>query len=188
MNLREGTRRLALLLGVVGTILGTFASYVELQTVLNQRARHNRFEQLANSSVAEQARKNCFESSAPSEHQPWEKYQSPLPKGFIPDNPPYCFSPINDPNTFDYTPSELNSGGIKTVHFENREIASTNPRTARRSIRRQHRPHGCTSDCALSRPWIPHPVGCNSRNRMGGSRFRPTGEVGQSTVRGRLHT
>jgi hypothetical protein len=127
LNLREGTRRLALLLGVVGAILGGFASYTELQTVLNQRARHNRFAQLAASSVAEQARKNCFESSAPSEHQPWEKYQPPLPKGFIPDNPPYCFSPINDPNTFDYTPSELNSGGIKTVHFENREIASIEP-------------------------------------------------------------
>jgi len=42
MNLREGTRRLALLLGVVGTIFGGFASYMELQTVQNQRARHNR--------------------------------------------------------------------------------------------------------------------------------------------------
>jgi hypothetical protein len=126
MNLREGTQRLALLLGVLGAILGGFASYVELQTTLAQRTRHNKFEQLANSSVAEQARKNCFESSAPSEHGPWGKYQPPLPKGFK-LIPPYCFNPINDPNAFDYTPSELNSGGIKTVHFENREIASIEP-------------------------------------------------------------
>lgn len=49
MNLREGTRRLALLLGVVGVLLGGFASYVELQSTIGQRAAHNRFEQLANS-------------------------------------------------------------------------------------------------------------------------------------------
>ena len=129
MNLREGTRRLALLLGVVGAIIGGFASYVELQTTLGQRARHNRFEQLANPSVVQQARKSCFGGSAQSEHGPWEKYQTPqesvppLTKGDI-LVPPYCFTPIADPNTADYTPSELNNGGIKTVHFENREIAS----------------------------------------------------------------
>ena len=57
MNLREGTRRLALLLGVVGAILGGFASYVELQTTLAQRTRHNRFEQLAASEVVQHERK-----------------------------------------------------------------------------------------------------------------------------------
>jgi hypothetical protein len=57
VNLREGTRRLALLLGVVGAILGGFASYLELQTVLNQRARHNKFEQLAASDVVKHERK-----------------------------------------------------------------------------------------------------------------------------------
>ena len=57
MNLREGTRRLALLLGVVGAILGGIASYLVLQPALEQRARHNRFEQLANSDVVKQERK-----------------------------------------------------------------------------------------------------------------------------------
>jgi hypothetical protein len=56
MNLKEGTRRLALLLGVVGAIAGGFVSYLELQTTLEQRARHNRFEQLANSPVVQQER------------------------------------------------------------------------------------------------------------------------------------
>ncbi len=56
MNLREGTRRLALLLGAVGAIAGGFASYIELHSVLGQRARHNRFEQLANSDVVQQER------------------------------------------------------------------------------------------------------------------------------------
>ena len=57
MNLREGTRRLALLLGAVGAILGGFASYTELQTVLSQRARHNKFGQLAVSDVVQWERK-----------------------------------------------------------------------------------------------------------------------------------
>ena len=56
MNLREGTRRLALLLGVVGAIAGGFISYLELQTVLDRQVRHNRFEQLANSDVVKQER------------------------------------------------------------------------------------------------------------------------------------
>ena len=57
MNLREGTRRLALLLGAVGAILGAFASYVELQTSLAQRMRHIEFERLAASDVVQQERK-----------------------------------------------------------------------------------------------------------------------------------
>ena len=54
MNLKEGTRRLALLLGVVGAIVGGFASYAELQSVLSQRARHVEFEQLAKSAAVQQ--------------------------------------------------------------------------------------------------------------------------------------
>ncbi len=58
MNLREGTRRLALLLGVAGAVLGGFASYMELQTVLAQRERHNKFDQLASSDVVQQERRS----------------------------------------------------------------------------------------------------------------------------------
>jgi hypothetical protein len=57
VNLREGTRRLALILGVVGIIVGGFASYLFLQPTLDQRARHNKFEQLATSDVVKQVRK-----------------------------------------------------------------------------------------------------------------------------------
>jgi hypothetical protein len=57
VNFREGTRRLALLLGLAGAIAGGSASYLELQPVLSQRAAHKRFEQLANSDVVEQERK-----------------------------------------------------------------------------------------------------------------------------------
>ena len=63
MNLREGTRRLALLLGVVGAIAGGFASYSELLTVLEQWARHNRFEQLAASPFVQHAQESCYASS-----------------------------------------------------------------------------------------------------------------------------
>lgn len=58
MNLREGARRLALLSGAIGAILGGFVSYVELQTVLSQRARHDQFEALVNSDVVMQERKS----------------------------------------------------------------------------------------------------------------------------------
>jgi len=85
MNLREGTRRLALLVGVVGVILGGFASYVELQTVLNRRALHNRFEQLTASDVVQHERKRLQ-----------------TPPDFIPDPDPYAAiaKPIQiDPQT-----------------------------------------------------------------------------------------
>lgn len=58
MNLGEGTRRLALFLGVVGAILGGFASYLELQSVLSQRARHNAFQSLAGSESVQRERKS----------------------------------------------------------------------------------------------------------------------------------
>ena len=47
MNLKEGTRRLALLLGAVGAILGGVASYAKLQTVI----KHNEFEAFENSRI-----------------------------------------------------------------------------------------------------------------------------------------
>jgi hypothetical protein len=63
MNLREGTRRLALLLGVVGAILGGFASYTDLQTVRSQSERHAEFERLtagfANSKLAQRMRQDA---------------------------------------------------------------------------------------------------------------------------------
>ena len=58
MNLREGTGRLALLLGAVGTILGDFASGTEVQSVISQRTAHKMFEQLGNSDVVKQERKS----------------------------------------------------------------------------------------------------------------------------------
>jgi len=60
VNLREGTRRLALLLGVVGAICGGFVSYSELQSVMEQRASYAKFERLAASGVVQQERKNCL--------------------------------------------------------------------------------------------------------------------------------
>ena len=45
--LREGTRRLAVLLGAVGLVVGGFASYMESQTLMRQRENHKKFQQLA---------------------------------------------------------------------------------------------------------------------------------------------
>jgi hypothetical protein len=83
LNLREGTRRLALLLGVVGAILGGFASYVELQTTLEQSLRHNRFERLAGSDVVQIERKLLPPKGKLSQQDiaDLRKIQSMLPEG-----------------------------------------------------------------------------------------------------------
>jgi hypothetical protein len=93
MNLKEGTRRLALLLGAVGAILGGFASYSELQTIREQRASHNRFEQLAASPVVQRARHSIEIACAqdPSDKQCGDKSYAPM--------------------------SEVNSSGIKTIYW-----------------------------------------------------------------------
>jgi len=56
LNLKEGTRRLAVLVGLAGVILGAFASYIELQSLLSQKVRHNAFEQLTASDVVKHER------------------------------------------------------------------------------------------------------------------------------------
>lgn len=87
MNLREGTRRLALLLGVLGAIAGGFVSYLEWQEIQSQRARHNKFEQLAASDVVQQERKNLAAGwvridPKTGERQGWE-WPSTVDKGGI---------------------------------------------------------------------------------------------------------
>jgi len=78
MNLKEGTRRLALLLGVAGAICGSFASYLELQTILEQRARHSNFERYANSDVVRQE-KGEPDWSVRNAQAPGEKW-NPVPE------------------------------------------------------------------------------------------------------------
>ena len=109
MNLREGTRRLALLLGIVGAIAGGYVSFLELVTILPQQARHNRFEQLANSEAAQRERKcrSLGYASGCSELPP------PLPPGHTLDKPKYTIE------NADGTPlaSEVNKGGIGTINW-----------------------------------------------------------------------
>ena len=61
VNFKEGTRRLALLLGAVGVILGGVVSYVELQSALEQRVNHNKWVRLSASDVVQQERKTCLD-------------------------------------------------------------------------------------------------------------------------------
>jgi hypothetical protein len=75
VNLREGTRRLALLLGVAGAIAGGFASYLELQTLTSQRARHDRFEIQANSDAVQQDRKDFLAGWVSIDHKTGERIQ-----------------------------------------------------------------------------------------------------------------
>ena len=108
MNLREGTRRLALLLGAVGAVLGGFASFLELQSTLDQRTRHKQFEQLANSDVVKQERKCRSLGYASGCSQ-----VPPPPPGYTLDKPKYTIE------NSDGTPlaSEVNRKGIRTIHW-----------------------------------------------------------------------
>lgn len=63
MNLKEGTRRLALLLGVVGALLGGFLSYSLLQSNLQERAEHRQFEHLEASKAVQQDRQYLKDDS-----------------------------------------------------------------------------------------------------------------------------
>jgi hypothetical protein len=93
VNLREGTRRLALLLGAVGAIVGGFASYSEMQTIRDQLASHDRFEQLAASPAAQHALQSLKLACAqdPSDKQCGDQKYAPM--------------------------SEINGGGIKTIYW-----------------------------------------------------------------------
>ena len=66
MNGKEGMRRLALLLGVVGAILCGLSSYSQLRSALDQRERHNRFEQLASADVVKKLRASLGKPSIAS--------------------------------------------------------------------------------------------------------------------------
>jgi len=57
MNVKEGMRRLAMLVGVLGASFGCFASYVVLRDALAAQARYAAFERLATSDVVQQERK-----------------------------------------------------------------------------------------------------------------------------------
>lgn len=66
VNLGEGTRRLALVLGLVGVIFGGLYSYSKLQAVLNQREWHNRFERLASADEVKKLRASLGKPSIDS--------------------------------------------------------------------------------------------------------------------------
>ena len=61
MSSKEGVRRLALLFGLIGVILGGFASYQEWNLIVNLKANHKKFEELANSEVVQQERNRRFQ-------------------------------------------------------------------------------------------------------------------------------
>lgn len=93
MNLKEGTRRLALLLGVVGAIIGGFTSYSQLQSNKEQRASYTKFEKLAASPIVQQARRSIETACA---HDSSNKE---------------CGDATYNPM------SEVYSGGMKTIYW-----------------------------------------------------------------------
>ena len=72
MNLTEGTRRLALFVGIIGAVVGGVASYAVIRNAMEAQSRHNAFELLANSDVVRRERKS------------WEGAK--LPPGAVPSS------------------------------------------------------------------------------------------------------
>jgi len=56
VNLQEGMRRAALLVGILGASFGCFVSYVTLRDALDRQTQHNAFELLTKSDVVRQER------------------------------------------------------------------------------------------------------------------------------------
>jgi hypothetical protein len=137
MNLKEGTRRLALLLGVVGAICGGVASYVESQPTVKQRALHIQFDRLAASkAVAEKI--NILQATPDFVPAPWVKYaeknaQTPPGKYSLSDIDPPEIDPrtgerISSPSHVkEYDPWELAAAeygatiikkdGVRSIHW-----------------------------------------------------------------------
>ena len=82
MNFREGTRRLGIVLGVLGGAVGAFAGYPSARDLWNARAASNEFESLMTSPTMMKVAK------AAKEYDPWEKYKSKFPPGMKPLDKP----------------------------------------------------------------------------------------------------
>jgi hypothetical protein len=78
MNLKEGTRRLALLLGAVGAILGGFIAYFQFQDTVRHRAEYLRWTQLANSDTVRQA---ILAAKASDAQATGDQNTVPIPEG-----------------------------------------------------------------------------------------------------------
>ena len=61
MSSKEGVRRLALLFGLLGVILGGVVSYQEWNLIVSLKADYKKFEELANSEVVQQERSRRFQ-------------------------------------------------------------------------------------------------------------------------------
>jgi MgtE-like protein len=70
MNVKEGMRRLALVVGVVGAALGGFAAYAYLRDAIAARARYKSFELLATSDVVQQERTSWLLARLPPSYAP----------------------------------------------------------------------------------------------------------------------
>jgi hypothetical protein len=119
---REGTRRLALFLGIFGAIAGGVASYAVLGDLLEARGRYKAFEILAASQTVKEGRtlwlsnsatvKSLWVSHSPSEREDILKSMTPEMRsqltaalGIEGDTPEFSISP------------KANKEGIKTIHW-----------------------------------------------------------------------
>lgn len=110
MNFKEGVRRLALLLGGLGAILGGFVSYTILSEALIQSAHHNKFERIAHSNSVIKARMKWISARIPPDYDALAKRSGGSVAMFGPDGKVRDV-PIEDENKV------LASGGEWAIRF-----------------------------------------------------------------------
>lgn len=123
MSFKEGTRRLALLVGAVGAIAGGIASYAILGDAMEARPRYKAFERLVTSDAVQQERRYLFSLYPSADAVPDSANFAtdfstapklpPLPQGTVlrPISPPPGFVPLVP----EAVASEASKEGIKSV-------------------------------------------------------------------------
>jgi len=115
MNFKEGMRRSALFVGIIGAVVGAVASYAVIRNAMEAQSYHNAFELLANSDVVHRERKS------------WEGAR--LPPGAVPSTsevvPKTEERPIDEPKGWEVVSVlgvgqaiEFNPDHIKTIHWK----------------------------------------------------------------------
>lgn len=114
MNLKEGMRRLALFVGVIGAVTGGVGSYAVVRNMMEAQSRHNAFELLANSDVVRRERKSWEGAKLPLGAVPSSSEVEQNTEEKPPDEPKgwEVVSALNTGQAIEFNPDH-----IKTIHW-----------------------------------------------------------------------
>jgi hypothetical protein len=146
MNVREGMRRLGLVVGVLGAGAGTVVAYTQLQSRLAERAQYKTFQSLVSSTVVQKEigflKRNPVKPGAPNQQQSQQPepaggdwFQRNAPKPFVPPRPDQWEGPAPDYSQIAALVGssngwKVNKGGVRAIHFWGSTQEKVNSRLA----------------------------------------------------------